>query len=65
MSTRLPKAVKDAIASFPGEDGWWHTSSQEDFESIARFLIQRGLLAGDVIDILGRAYGDVANEFGG
>lgn len=64
MGVRLSGVMKEFIANLPGKDGWWHTSGREDFERIARMLLSYEIPEEDVTDILGRVYGDVANEFG-
>lgn len=60
----LPPEVQQAISELPGADGWWHSSGQEDFEGIATDLLAAGLGGDAVLDILGRAFGAVANEYG-
>jgi hypothetical protein len=52
------------IEKMPGSDGWWHSDGCETFQGIARDLVRAGLTTEKVQDILERAFGAVAGEYG-
>lgn len=53
-----------AIAALSGDEGWWHTSGQEELEKVAAELVEAGLDAEAVIDILSRVFQAAAAEYG-
>jgi hypothetical protein len=58
----LPANVREAIASIPGSDGWWHSSSREDFEAAAARLLGAGVTEDLVVEILSGAFAAAARE---
>lgn len=65
MATELPDTVRAALAELPhSPDGWWKQADGEEYEALAAELLQLGIGAETVIDVLSRAYAAAAHEFG-
>lgn len=58
------KELKKRIKNIPGEDGWWKESGEENFNKIAKRLIDRDFTEDEVIDILEECYWVVSEEYG-
>jgi hypothetical protein len=54
-----------AIDAIPPGDGWWSTGGRETFHTLAQEMIGEGIPPARAVEILGRAYGAVAQEYGG
>lgn len=55
--------VADRVGAIP-RNGWWHPDGEETFIELAADLVTAGLTVDRAIDVLERAYGAVAGEFG-
>lgn len=56
--------LMEYIKGMAGPDGWWHADGCDTFQGIARDLLRAGLSTDKIQDILERAFGAVAGEFG-
>lgn len=62
---KITRSVRAAVKQLGGDDGWWHASGQEEFETIAEDLAAHGIDNRTIIGLLSRAHAAVANEYGG
>lgn len=53
-----------SIAAIPGENGWWSSSGHVTFTEIADKLLSKGFTTDEALELLEKAYGAVAGEFG-
>lgn len=56
--------MMQAVQDIP-PNGWWHSDGEDSFIEIGRAMLQAGMPVGLVLELLERAYGAVAGEFGG
>ena len=58
------RRMRQLIKKIPGEQGWWHSSGEASFQSLATKLREHGVPAEVVLDVLTDAYLATAEEFG-
>jgi hypothetical protein len=57
-------ALGERIATIPGHDGWWKSSSEQGYLVAARRLIALGMSEDDAIDLLDDLYHAAAECYG-
>lgn len=62
MAKRTP--LDKAIDEIPGGDGWWHPHNGDTYRALGRDLVALGATEEAAVEILSRAYGAAADEFG-
>ena len=58
-------ALRKALETIPGEDGWWKSGSQRAFEKNAIDLVKHGYSPTEAYWFLEGVYGSVAECYGG
>ena len=64
-SKKKNKTLAEKIESIPGDSGWWKSSSEGTYLSIAKSMIAKGFDEDESVELLTDAYYAAANCFGG
>lgn len=56
--------LKKLISQIPGEDGWWKSRSEEEFNKYAVIMREKGFTEKETVDLLEKIYWSVASCYG-